>query len=63
VADVAYGGSRPDVAEVFGDRFRESGYGLRVQGLAPGSYDLALFAWSTARHAWLPAKLVPIKIQ
>lgn len=63
VADAAYGGSRPDVAEVFGERFRDSGYGLRVQGLPPGTYDLALFAWSTARHAWLPAKLVTISVK
>jgi hypothetical protein len=63
VADAAYGGTRPDVAAVFGDRFRDSGFGVRVQGLAPGSYDLALFAWSTARHAWLPAKLIPIEIK
>jgi hypothetical protein len=63
VADAAYGGARPDVAEVFGERFRDSGYGLRVSSLPPGTYDLALFAWSTARHAWLPAKLVTIKIQ
>ena len=63
VGDAAYGGSRPDVADVFGERFRDSGYAVRVQGLAPGSYDLALFAWSTARHAWLPAKLVPIEIK
>ena len=63
VADAAYGGSRPDVAAVYGDRFRDSGYGLRVQGLPPGTYDLALFAWSTARHAWLPAKLVTISIK
>ena len=58
VGDASYGGARPDVAEVFGERFRDSGYGLRVQGLPPGDYDLALFAWSTARHAWLPAKVV-----
>ena len=63
VADAAYGGTRPDVAAVFGDRFRDAGFGLRVQGLPPGEYDLALFAWSTARHAWLPAKLVPIAVR
>jgi hypothetical protein len=63
VADAAYGGTRPDVAEVFGDRFRDSGFGVRVQGLPPGTYDLALFPWSTARQAWLPAKLVPITVR
>ena len=63
VADAAYGGARPDVAEVFGARFRESGYALRVQGLPPGTYDLALFGWSTTRQAWLPATLVPITVR
>ena len=63
VADAAYGGSRPDVAEVFGERFRDSGFGLRVQGLPPGAYDLAIFAWSSSRHAWLPAKVVSIVVR
>lgn len=63
VADAAYGGSRPDVAAVFGDRFRDSGFGLRVEGLPPGAYDLAIFAWSSAHHAWLPAKLVSVVVR
>jgi hypothetical protein len=63
VADAAYGGTRPDVAAVFGDNFRDSGFGLRVQGLPPGEYNLALFPWSTARHAWLPATVVPITVR
>ena len=45
----AYGGARPDVAAVHGDQFEDSGFGLVVQGLAPGHYDLAVFAWSTER--------------
>ena len=63
VADAAYGGSRPDVAAVFGDRFRDSGFGLRVEGLPPGAYDIAIFAWSTARQAWLPAKVVSVVVR
>ena len=43
-AAAAYGGARPDVAGVHGDQFRDSGYGLFVQGLTPGNYDLAVFA-------------------
>ncbi len=38
-----YGGVRPDVAAVHGDQFRASGFGLNIQGLPPGSYDLAVF--------------------
>ena len=60
VGEASYGGHRPDVAAVYGERFRASGYGLRVEGLAPGSYDLAVFAWSSATHAWLPAKVVRV---
>ena len=63
VGEAAYGGLRPDVAGVFGDRFGESGFGLRVEGLPPGAYDLALFPWSAAKSAWLPAKLVAIEIK
>ena len=32
----AYGGKRPDVAAVYGDRFEKSGYGIFVRGLEPG---------------------------
>jgi hypothetical protein len=63
VGEASYGGERPDVAAVYGDRFRATGYGLRVEGLAPGSYDLAIFAWSSAKHAWLPAKVVRVEIK
>jgi hypothetical protein len=58
----AYGGERPDVAAVYGDRFLHSGYAVAVKNLAPGTYDLALFAWSTTKHTWLPAKVVRIVI-
>jgi fibronectin type III domain protein/BACON domain-containing protein len=63
VGEASYGGERPDVAAVYGDRFRASGYGLRVEGLAPGAYDLAIFAWSSAKHAWLPAKVVRLDVK
>ena len=44
------GGERPDVAAFYGGRFRDSSYGLMVDSLASGTYDLAVFAWSTARR-------------
>jgi hypothetical protein len=56
----AYGGSRPDVGAVYGDRFSASGYGLVVDGLEPGTYDIAVFAWSTARGGFVPAKTVRV---
>ena len=55
-----YGGSRPDVAGVHGEGFEDSGFGLAVQGLVPGHYDIAVFAWSTEAADFVPAKVVRI---
>jgi hypothetical protein len=55
-----YGGVRPDVDAIHGDQFRESGYGLVVQGLAPGNYDVAVFAWSNVSGGFVPATVVRI---
>ena len=38
-----YGGARPDVADVHGEQFRNSGFGLTVYGLPPANYDVAVF--------------------
>ena len=59
----AYGGTRPDVAAVHGDQFKESGFGLAVQGLAPGHYDLAVFAWSLERADFVPARTVRVTVR
>jgi hypothetical protein len=56
----AYGGNRPDVGAIYGDRFSASGYGLVVDGLETGTYDIAVFAWSTARGGFVPAKTVRV---
>jgi hypothetical protein len=58
-----YGGPRPDVAAVYGDRFTDSGYGMIVRDLAPGTYDLALFAYSTVANRFAPAKVVRITVR
>ena len=58
-----YGGVRPDVAAVYGDRVEGSGYGLRVQGLPLGEYDLAVFAYSTVAGGFLPAKTVRVRVR
>jgi hypothetical protein len=60
VGAATYGGARPDVAAVHGDQFRDSGYGLFIQDLTPGNYDLAVFAWSTEVGDFLPARVVRI---
>ena len=59
----AYGGARPDVAAIFGESFRRSGYGIVVDTLPPGTYDIALFAWSTAGNGFLPARTVRVTIR
>ncbi len=59
----AYGGARPDVAAVHGEEFRDSGFGLVVQGLAHGHYDLAVFAWSTEVGDFVPAKVVRVTVR
>ena len=55
-----YGGARPDVAAVHGDQFRDSGFGVLVQGLPPGNYDLAVFAWSGVSGGFVPAQVVRV---
>ena len=59
----AYGGARPDVAAVHGDQFKESGFGLIVQGLPAGDYDLALFAWSTETMGFLAPTVVRVNVK
>jgi hypothetical protein len=59
----AYGGRRPDIAAVYGERFRDSGYGLVVAGLPPGSYDLAVFARSTISGNFVPARVVRVTVR
>jgi hypothetical protein len=59
----AYGGRRPDVAAVHGDQFADSGFGLAVNGLAPGTYDLAVFGWSSVSGDYVPARLVRVTVK
>ena len=59
----AYGGARPDVAAVHGDRFKDSGFGLIAQGLPAGDYDLALFAWSTETMGFVAPTVVRVNVQ
>jgi Tol biopolymer transport system component len=59
----AYGGARPDVAAIHGDRFKESGFGLIAQSLPPGDYDLALFAWSTEQMSFVAPATVGVNVR
>ena len=59
----AYGGARPNVAAVHGERFRDSGFGLIVQGVLAGDYDLALFAWSTEKIGFVAPTVVRVNVR
>jgi hypothetical protein len=58
----ASGGVRPDVAAIHGDQFKASGFGLIAQGLPPGDYDLALFAWSTETMGFVAPTVVRVRV-
>lgn len=60
VGTAMLGGARPDVAAIHGDAFKRTGYGVRVQGLTPGNYDLTVFAWSTVQGGFVPATTVRV---
>ena len=44
-------------------RFDKSGYGLVVDGLAPGTYDIAVFAYSTVIGGFAPPKTVRVTVR
>jgi hypothetical protein len=56
-------GHRPDVAALHGDQFREAGFSLVVQTLPPGTYDLAVFPWSTVIGAFAPPQSVRVTVR
>lgn len=63
VGVAAYGGDRPDVAAIYGDRFRNTGYGIDITDLPPGTYDVALFPWSTVRGGFAAATIVRVEVK
>jgi len=58
----SYGSSRPDVAAIFGSRFTNSGYHFTITGMGPGSGVLAVYAHSTATHAYSVVKTIPFTV-
>ncbi len=46
---------RSDVKAIYGDRARNSSFGVMVGGLSHGTYLLAAFAWSIELQDFLPA--------
>jgi hypothetical protein len=63
IGPAIYGGARPDVAAIYGQRFADSGYGIIVNGLVPGTYDIAVFAFSTVVNNFTPAAVVSVTVR
>ena len=53
---------RPDVSAVHGESYRAAGFALMVQGLATGSYEVAVFAWSNVTGGFAPPKVVEVTL-
>ena len=56
------GAARPDVAAAFGAQFGTAGFSLTTT-LAPGSYDLAVYAWSTRTAQFEDARTVHVTVR
>jgi hypothetical protein len=55
VAVAPYGADRPDVGAAYGSQFTNSGFNLIVNTLPAGTWDLALFPFSTLNNSFFPA--------
>ena len=63
LGEAGYGGQRPDVAAIYGGRYRASGYGLLAAPLPEGTYDVAVFARSSATGDFVPARVVRVVVR
>ena len=63
IGPATYGLARPDVAEIYGNRFRNSGYGIVVNTLPPGAYDIAVFGYSTVVNSFTPARVARVVVR
>ncbi len=62
VGAAPYGGMRPDVGAVFGERFTSSGFTMVVDRLPPGEYDLAVFPYRAVTRDFGPAQTVRVRV-
>jgi hypothetical protein len=62
VGAASYGGARPDIGAAFGSRFTNSGFGLTVRGLAPGTYQMTAYAHSSVANAFNAARSVNVVV-
>jgi hypothetical protein len=59
----ALGGTRRDVAQVYGPTLGEAGFSLTTEALAPGAYDLTVFAWNRRTARWEDARTVRVTVR
>ncbi len=59
----AYGGARPDIGSAFGSQFTNSGYGLSVSSLTPGSsYRIVVFVKSAISGQFAANQTVSVTV-
>jgi hypothetical protein len=58
-----YGGTRGDVAALYGKRFAASAFDLIAPALPPGDYTIAAFPLSSATRSFGPAATAPISVR
>jgi subtilisin family serine protease len=63
LGSAAQGGSRPDVAFFFGSAFAQCGYDLAVTGIAPGAYDIVVYAHSNVSNTFAAARTVRVNVR
>ncbi len=63
VGVATYGGSRPDVAAIYGPQFAQTGYSIPVRGLVPGDYLIGLYAWVNATQNFTAMGSLAITIE
>jgi hypothetical protein len=57
------GGARSDVAGVYGAQFERAGWSLTASGLAPGTYDVTAYFWSTRTGQFEDARTVTVSVR
>ena len=63
VGVAAYGGTRPDVAKIFGNRFLKSGFSIGLQGVPAGTYDVVVYGFSLATGKFSVAGSVRVTVR
>ena len=58
-----YGAARPDVGAIFGAQFTNSGYGLSVNGVTPGTYVVNVYGRSTVTNDFSIVRSVTLTLE